>query len=283
MSTRAARQRRPRTVLGLLLGLASALTFAVAPVQAQTRMVYPSADGPRNEPVMLRGLLFRAPAVVGLARAAVVILPDCHGAWQDEGATQAAPALHALAQSLNAAGLHALVVDSLRPRGVREICSDTIAARTVRPRHLRSDALASLEFLARQVGVDPQRLGLLGVGRGGTAVIAAVNRAHADVRRAVRAARAAAALAPDCAAEPAAAFETQADLGLPMADARGGACEGLVQALTAAGPGRGEGASVTLFPGQGGDAVEFLRRHLADEGTSAGTQGADPAGVSRGS
>lgn len=235
------------------------LVAMAGPTSAQTRTVFPSADGPRSDPVMVRGLLFRAPAVVGAGRAAVVILPDCQGAWEDEGATRPRQALQELAQALNDAGLHALVVDSLRPRGVREICSQKIASRAVKLRHLRRDALASLDFLGRQAGVDAERLGLLGIGRGADAALSAANLAHGDVQRAPRAARAVVALSPACPADPGPSFTTTSTLRLMASGPGRTACQSWATTLEKAGP------STSWAEGPDLAAVALLRDLLSED------------------
>lgn len=258
--------RPPWWWLSCALALSCSLGLGLpGAARAQQRSVFPSADGPGAEPVMLRGLIWRSTAVVGGALPAVVLLPDCHGAWRDEAGDTPEGSIQELALALNEAGLHVMVLDSLRPRGLREICSDKIAARQLRPGQLRRDALAALGFLGQQTGVDPQRLGLVGLGRGALTVLAAVNRQHADVRRAPRAV-AAVAIRPACTAELRSGYETGAALAVLLADTdeadSNAHCRDLVQQLAAGGAAAAHALLVSPKGPRPEVAAAFLREQL---------------------
>jgi len=58
----------------------------------------------------------------------------------------------------NAEGWHALVLDSLTPRGEKELCTQKHADRVVTQVHRRRDALGALQWLAARPDVDAQRI-----------------------------------------------------------------------------------------------------------------------------
>jgi len=71
-------------------------------------------------------------------------------------------------------GWAVLVLDSLTPRGERELCTQKMDARKVKQANRRLDAWAGLAWMAAQPGVDPARLGLMGWSNGGSTVLAAL-------------------------------------------------------------------------------------------------------------
>ena len=117
-----------------------------------------------------------------------------------------------LAAQLNALGIHALVLDSFTPRGVKELCTQRLGARRVTQLHRRRDALGALQWLAAQPGVDPKRLGLLGWSNGGSTVLAALNRRHPEVAAAPVQPSLAVAYYPGCEAELQRGFKPTAPL-----------------------------------------------------------------------
>jgi dienelactone hydrolase len=80
------------------------------------------------------------------------------------------------AAELSRAGIAALVVDSFGPRGVRSTVADQ---GLVTAFQMECDAHAALRWLRRDRGIDPARIGIMGVSKGG---VVAVNSAVA-VRR----------------------------------------------------------------------------------------------------
>jgi len=73
------------------------------------------------------------------------------------------------------------LVDSLTPRGEKEICTQRVGTRQVTQANRRLDALAALQWLAQQPEVDAQRLGLMGWSNGGSTVLSATNTRHKEV------------------------------------------------------------------------------------------------------
>lgn len=182
--------------------VARALTLAAllgaAGVQAQQRIDVPSLDRRVDGTVVMQpGFWFAAPGTGNAP--ALVLLHGCGGPYGRGG--QVSERLTSYARWLNQLGVHALVTDSLTPRGEIELCTQRSAGRKVTQIHRRRDALGALQWLAGQPGVDPARLGLLGWSHGGSAVLAATHAAQAEVRTAPVPPSLAVAFYPGCAAD----------------------------------------------------------------------------------
>lgn len=186
--------------------LLSVLAFAV-PASAQERVGFDSRDVADGRPVHLLGHWF--PASKPNAPA-LVLLHGCGGPYGRGG--QLAERMLDYVALLNERGAGALVLDSLTPRGEKELCTQRIGTRRVTQAHRRLDALAALEWLARQPGVDPARVGLLGWSNGGSTVLAAISSRHAAVAAAPVKAAFAVAFYPGCEADLQRGFETTTPL-----------------------------------------------------------------------
>jgi dienelactone hydrolase len=75
---------------------------------------------------------------------------------------------HYYAQALNEAGTAALIVDSFTGRGVRRTVADQTL---VSGAQMEGDAFAALALLRRDPRIDPQRIGVMGVSKGGVATL----------------------------------------------------------------------------------------------------------------
>ena len=196
-----------------LLVLAAALLPAV---HAQEQVEFDSLDVAGGKPVRLLGHWFVAPAPKASAPA-LVLLHGCGGPYARSG--QLDERMRSYAALLNAQGTHALVLDSLTPRGEKELCTQNIGIRRVTQANRRLDALAALTWLSRRTGVDPQRLGLLGWSNGGSTVLAAINARHPAVAAASAKAAFAVAFYPGCEAELKRGFESRTPLLMLVGEA----------------------------------------------------------------
>jgi dienelactone hydrolase len=75
---------------------------------------------------------------------------------------------HYYAQALNAAGVAALIVDSFTGRGVRRTVADQTL---VSAAQMEGDAFAALAHLRSDPRIDPGRIGVMGVSKGGGATL----------------------------------------------------------------------------------------------------------------
>ena len=73
---------------------------------------------------------------------------------------------HFYAQALNEAGVAALIVDSFSGRGVRRTVADQTL---VSAAQMEGDAFAALALLRADPRIDPERIGIMGVSKGGGA------------------------------------------------------------------------------------------------------------------
>ncbi len=191
-----------RCVLAGGLGLWAACAVG-APSDAVERMQFQAPAGESGGTVTLQAWWYRPPAALAPAAGkdtkalpAVVLLHGCGGMLNRRG--QPAERMREYADLLNQQGWHALAVDSLTPRGEKELCTQRVGTRKITQIDRRRDALAALQWLATQPGVDGQRLALLGWSHGGSAVLAASNLRHADVAAAKVLPRLSVAFYPGC-------------------------------------------------------------------------------------
>jgi len=181
--------------LGLQLGSA----FAAAEVE---KVAVPSLDLRAGQPLPLLGHWFAAtPGTKAAATRApaIVLLHGCGGAYGRKG--ELSERMQDYSRLLNAEGWHVLVLDSLTPRGERELCTQKIGTRAITMTERRRDALGALQWLAARPDVDASRLALLGWSNGGSTVLASTNLNHAEVKAATLRPRAAVAFYPGCEAD----------------------------------------------------------------------------------
>lgn len=162
--------------LAVLTGVLLACTAAAAASEPQALPV-PSIDRRGDAVIVMPGFWF--PATAPAPAPAVVLLHGCSGPYDRAG--RLTVRLRDYAALLNALGLHALVVDSLTPRGETELCTQPTDRRSISQLHRRRDALGALQWLAAQPGVDASRLGLIGWSHGGSTVLATLQRGQAEV------------------------------------------------------------------------------------------------------
>ena len=182
---------------------------------AQVDVSLPSHEVVAGTPVMLKAHWFAAAA--SAPAPAVVLLHGCGGAYDASG--HLSQRMRDYAALLNGMGLHALVVDSLNPRGRKEICTQKIGTRNITMTNRRLDALASLQWLAAQPGVDAARLGLMGWSNGGSTVLASTNQRNAEVANASVKPAFALAFYPGCESELKRGYETSTRLLMMVGEA----------------------------------------------------------------
>lgn len=201
-----------RAAVGLVLVAACGTTLA----QALSEVEFPSLDTQEGRAVQLKAYWAPAPQVSASASSsasahadlvansvtpapAVVLLHGCGGLYDRQG--RVSERMRDYAALLNAQGLHALLVDSLTPRGEREICTQRVGTRHITQAHRRLDALAALRWLSARPEVDARRLGLMGWSNGGSAVLASTNLQHREVKDFSPAPAFAVAFYPGCASD----------------------------------------------------------------------------------
>ena len=105
---------------------------------------------------------------------AVVMLHGCGGAYAKDGRLNARHRMWG--EYLASHGYLALMLDSFTSRGVKELCTQRMAERTLRPAERAGDAFAALAWLAKRPDVDARRIGLLGWSHGGSTVLETVDQ-----------------------------------------------------------------------------------------------------------
>ncbi|MEP7299704.1 MAG: dienelactone hydrolase family protein [Burkholderiales bacterium] len=197
------------------LGLLAALLLGSAAASAQERVTLPSLDRSAGQAIELIGFWFAAPDAKPAP--AVVLLHGCGGTYGRKG--QLSERTLEYAHLLNENGMHALVVDSLTPRGEKELCTQRVGTRRVTQANRRLDALGAVDWLAHRAGVDAQRIGLMGWSNGGSTLLAAINRRHDDVSKAAINPAFAVAFYPGCEYDLKRGFETRTRLLMLVGEA----------------------------------------------------------------
>jgi dienelactone hydrolase len=134
-----------------------------------------------NPPVELTALLYRPDGAGPFG--AMVLLHGCSGIIRTE---------YGWATEFQKMGYAALIVDSFRPRGHAEICTDF---RRVSRRERVLDAYGALRWLRAQPFIDARRIGVAGWSNGGFTVLQVMDQAR---ERPADGFRAAVAVYPDC-------------------------------------------------------------------------------------
>lgn len=153
--------RAARTAVALLIAAAAMCAQAQQPLPGAQRVEFESAGADK-----VFAHAFAPPPVRSGARVPALVM--LHGA---EGISDAREG--AWARELAALGLVVLVVDSFTPREVRTTVDDQTRVTTGQ---MIADAFGALEFLARQAFIDPMRVGVMGMSKGGGAALLAADR-----------------------------------------------------------------------------------------------------------
>ena len=198
-------------------GLAGVLLFISGGLAcAQASVAFASLDQQDGGPVMLKAFWLPAPGTAGRSPA-VALFHGCGGPYDKRG--QLGQRMLDYAALLNQQGLHALVVDSLTPRGERELCTQRVGTRAVTQANRRLDALASVAWLAQRPEVDAARIGLMGWSNGGSTVLAATNLRQRDVAAQPLQPAFAVAFYPGCDAELKRGYQTSTALLMLVGEA----------------------------------------------------------------
>ena len=198
------------------LALVLALFMCQAPAGAQgapgQSFSFPSLDG-----TVIQTLVFQ-PAQA--PRGTVVALHGCGGLFAATGDRQGQlNARHqGMADLLVAQGYAVVFPDSLNPRGVAQLCTQKIGARSINQTERRRDTLATMNWVAAQAWATPSKIALLGWSHGGSAVLASTQQQHPEViAQSVRAA-VAIAFYPGCSAAARANYQPNAPLILMLGE-----------------------------------------------------------------
>ena len=179
-----------------MIGLACAV-LAGRVVSAST-VEFDSLDERDGQPVRPKAHWLPAPRALPRAPAAV-LLHGCGGLHARDG--RLSERMLDYAALLHGLGMHALVVDSLAPRGQTELCTQALGRRAATQAHRRLDALAALAWFGRRADVDADRLGLIGWSNGASTVLAGSNLRHRQVSVHRSSLEFAVAFYPECEAE----------------------------------------------------------------------------------
>jgi dienelactone hydrolase len=163
--------RRPHAIFVALLSGVLLGSLALPTARAQTSTPLPAhvtfSDATRH--TQLSGSLYQPEGPGPFP--AVVLLHGCAGIL---------PKHHWWAKQLQGWGYAVLIVDSLTPRNVSNVCSDG-ELHPPGPYRRVFDAYGALQYLQRQPAVDAQRIAVMGWSHGGTTVLTAFNRLLVEV------------------------------------------------------------------------------------------------------
>ena len=229
--------RRSRVALAVLL-----LACARAAAGGEPERVAIPQAGVSTSPAPLVGYVFK-PAK-DAPHGAVVMLHGCGGAYDRKGGVNARHRMWG--DYLASLGYAAVLVDSFTPRGLEEICTTAMKARTLKESERAGDAYAALAWVSAQPGIDAQKVMLLGWSHGAGVTLATITRNRPPQRF-----RAAVAFYPGCTAhaEHADRFHPYAPLLVLIGESDdwtpAAPCRSLADAVRA----RGEPMSIVLYPG----------------------------------
>ena len=219
-----------------------ALALAGAPAHAAGEQIAIPAAGLSTSPRPLVGVLFK-PEGRG-PHPAVVMMHGCGGAYARDGSLNARHLMWG--EYLAGHGYTALMLDSFTSRGIKELCTQKFAERTLREADRVGDAYAALAFLRRQDDVAAGNIGILGWSHGGGSALAAITRRpNGDQGFAV-----AVAFYPGCTSKSKAPqkFRPYAPLLVLMGESDDWTPVDSCKALTAAVAARGEPMQIVTYP-----------------------------------
>ena len=194
-------------------------TATATATAAPTEVSFPSLDASGGQAVVLKAFWTPAPAPASGTKLspAMVLLHGCGGPYNARGGLSQRMLDHTAL--LHRQGMNVLVLDSLTPRGERELCTQKMGTRQVTMLQRRLDTLAAVAWLAAHARVDAKRIGLLGWSNGGSAVLSTTNERHAELAAAAVKPSFAVAFYPGCDAELKRGYEHSARLLLLVGEA----------------------------------------------------------------
>ncbi|MDT8992055.1 dienelactone hydrolase family protein [Curvibacter sp. APW13] len=223
-----------------LLGCCMALAAS-----AQTsKPVHIDPSGWSSSPAPLQAYWF-APQGSG-ARAAVVMLHGCGGAYAKDGSLNARHQMWG--ELLAAQGIGALMLDSFSSRGVRELCTQKYAERSLKEADRVGDAYAALAWLRQQPGADGARIAVLGWSHGAGVTLDTITHPPAELAQGFAAA---VAFYPGCTAraKKAERFRPYAPVLLLIGEADDWTPAAPCVALTQAAQRNGAAMDIVTYPG----------------------------------
>lgn len=150
----------------------------------------PSQDGKLAIP----GYWFAADTVE--PRPAIIALHGCGGTLDNNGHLSKNRIRDA--DYFNAENMHFLVIDSFTPRGQKSLCEISPSRRSIHEEDRREDVFAAMQWLARQPGVDPARIVVMGRSHGAQTALSVLDRTDKAVQAQTIQPRAVVALYPGC-------------------------------------------------------------------------------------
>ena len=153
----------------LVLGFVLFMALPLAQAAEGQQVGFASLDG-----TQIKAWVLQPP---GKPKGTVVALHGCGGLYAAIGSRKGQlNARHqAMADLLLAQGYAVVFPDSLSPRGLVSLCTQKISDRAINQTQRRSDALASMNWVAAQPWAKPSKIALLGWSHGCSAVLAATD------------------------------------------------------------------------------------------------------------
>lgn len=219
-----------------------ALALASTPSYAAGERVAIPAAGLSASPGPLVGFQFK-PEGRG-PHPAVVMMHGCGGAYARDGSLNARHLMWG--EYLANHGYTTLMLDSFTSRGIKELCTQKFAERTLKEADRVGDAYAALAFLRGQRDVDAGRIGILGWSHGGGSVLATISR----LPKSDKGYAAAVAFYPGCTSKSKAPqkFHPYAPLLVLIGESDDWTPAGACKVLTAAVAARGEPMRIVTYP-----------------------------------
>lgn len=164
--------RRLAVALAAVLFAGAALAQPPPPIGG-TRVEYPSLNGALESENVFGYLYLPPEAATGKKYPAMLVVHGSGGARDTREGDYG--------RELSAAGIAVLVIDAFTPRGVASTVEDQSRVTTAQ---MVRDAFAALAFLSKHPSIEPGRIGVMGMSKGGAVAMQAADpREQAEARR----------------------------------------------------------------------------------------------------